>query len=364
MQCVPIWRGEHGWQKFYTDGSAFSSEKVHSCQSYWALVWDECEDDSERAQQAERFLAQQKKPTTLKTIHKGTVQGKQSIDRAEITAINVALNMAEQVHIFSDSSYALGILQKILAGTPVGFFQRAANFDLIIEMYRMVGMRTSDTIRWTKLRSHTQLTEYVDMLELYHALGNDAADEAAKGCHEAVPVDTQHMVDAISAHEELWSKKFMEFCKFSCSMTYMVSNFFSQDQRTNNQCDRPDRGLELAAWNYECPKMSFAIPRTPEWESNFLYGEQFMLALRLWLEALQWPVDEVEDSPGITWLELYVDFVVATGVRTPTCTGFFKKQMIFQRAIGSVLLKDNPLIDQVNNFRVADHKVVSPRDQH
>lgn len=76
-----------------------------------------------------------------------------------------------------------------------------------------------------------------------------------------------------------------------------------------------------------------------------------MQGLRQWLSALTWPGDMNYSSPGITWLELYVDYVCSTGIKMPTCLGKWEGCGIFQATKGSVLLKENPLVDRIAHFR-------------
>lgn len=320
LQCaIPItmyrgpflWDDQCGLQRFFTDGSSYGSNTTNACQSYWAVVWDASENEEQRKLQAERYKATGFKPDSLKTLHKGPVQGAQSIGRAELTAIISCLYLAEKLEVCGDSSYALDILDEILEGTSLEHFHKRVNFDLIIQLFQAVGSRTRDEIRWKKIKSHQSLEEVQDLLQLYDALGNDAADLSAKSCHECVREDVQTMVDEISNHEKEWSKQLLSFAKFSCILTYEASKFFRKDGESQMENNTSDRSESLIAWQFEAPKVCYAIPEIPQWESKFVYGEHFMLALKFWLQSISWPAHAVEGSPGITWLELYVDFVIA-----------------------------------------------------
>ena len=54
---------------------------------------------------------------------------------------------------------------------------------------------------------------------------------------------------------------------------------------------------------------------------------QFSVALVCWINHLQWPCKEVPEDPGVSWLDLFVDFRLATGVLAPIAEGSFEGKL-------------------------------------
>eukprot|EP00438_Fugacium_kawagutii_P006740 Skav219152 [mRNA] locus=scaffold1574:837152:838471:+ [translate_table: standard] len=314
---------------------------------------DTAVDDLSRRQQADRFRATGCPPETLKRIQAGLTNGAQSVDRAELKAVVVALRIAFHVHFISDSAYVLHLLEMILHRQwDLRQFCKYTNFDLIIELFAAIGTRTASAISWEKIQSHQSLSGIHDDIDLYKALGNDAVDRFAKEQWLKFPNHDRQLVNTIASHFEEWSSMFEQFCSFACEVTYRISKSSKGEDNVGLVVDSHGNiEDELSRWEIRNGSHTVAIPDIPDFPSKFVYGERYMLGLRQWLASLTWPDDQDMVSPGITWLELYVDFVCSTGIRMPTCIGQWEGCQIFEATKGAILLRENPLIDRIAYFR-------------
>lgn len=86
--------------------------------SAWTVVVDTAENDEQRIETAASWCKSQSWPSTFKPLHSGGIVGRQSNDRAELYAIIIAVSIIQNIRIFSDSLYALGILEIILNPKP------------------------------------------------------------------------------------------------------------------------------------------------------------------------------------------------------------------------------------------------------
>ena len=86
-------------------------------------------------------------PSSLQFLKAGGVPGRQSNDRAELFAIFIALTVASKIHIFSDSKYALGVLDDIVNST-ICLWELAnrANWDIICKIVAAVGTRRNTSV--------------------------------------------------------------------------------------------------------------------------------------------------------------------------------------------------------------------------
>ena len=78
---------------------------------------------------------------------------------------------------------------------------------------------------------------------------------------------------------------------------------------------------------------------------------QFSVALVCWINHLQWPCKEVPEDPGVSWLDLFVDFRLATGVLAPIAEGSFEGNFKFRMPSSKDLLVEQPGSVQLKHFR-------------
>lgn len=109
---------------FYTDGTTFFGNLPSASIAFWSIVVDTALSDAHRLHQVQQFQMHGQFPQTLVALQSGRVHGRQSVERAELLAIIGCLKLAARLHLVSDSSYGLGILEQVLAGKPIYDFQR------------------------------------------------------------------------------------------------------------------------------------------------------------------------------------------------------------------------------------------------
>eukprot|EP00438_Fugacium_kawagutii_P009671 Skav216987 [mRNA] locus=scaffold594:216399:217610:+ [translate_table: standard] len=280
------------------------------------------------------------------------VPGKQTIDRAELFAIAVAVSQAWKTRVISDSQYALRILEALVSGIELAVFQRAPNFDLITLLSIALKGRGRDCISWIKIESHQDLLGPVFGMDFYHVLGNHVADSEAKKQYHAVGQEVTKIIEDVARHEKEWSENFFRFCQFLCKITKRISGLNkSHVEDAKPEVDDNSYVEQLSAWQPTVTTCTFHFETPPGFESSFVYGERYMLALFAWLRSLTWPTETSPHDVGVTWLELFVDFCLSTGVPFPSCTGFHKGCPVFQRHGSAALLVENPLVDKIKHFR-------------
>eukprot|EP00438_Fugacium_kawagutii_P023217 Skav215686 [mRNA] locus=scaffold278:270044:271216:+ [translate_table: standard] len=264
----------------------------------------------------------------------------------------VAISQAKRVRLVSDSAYVLRILDSLVSGTPVAKFQRAVNFDLITQLSIALRGRTRQEVSWLKIDSHQDVFGSFPAVDHYHILGNHVADLDAKRQYTKIGHEVTDVVEAMAHSEQEWSSRFFEYCQYLCRITKRIS---SQTKPWLQQVEPVQENNEhvqfLDSWHPSVEVVYFDFDQPEGFESTFVYGERYMLALFMWLRKLAWPVEASSEDIGITWLELFVDFSISTGVRFPTLTGQYMGCPVFQRQGPAALLTENPLIDKIKHFR-------------
>eukprot|EP00438_Fugacium_kawagutii_P036561 Skav212103 [mRNA] locus=scaffold686:94847:97138:- [translate_table: standard] len=165
---------------FYTDGSSIFPTLPGGCLAAFSIILDTARDDHERIAAVQRFRTSHVKPECLEPIQIALACGAQTINRAELSAMIQIVRSCDAAFIYSDSAWAIGVFEAVRdAPFPQAHMHRA-NFDMICDLIQLTAFKDLANFHLHKLRSHQCLHEIDDDMDLFHALGNDVADMAAK----------------------------------------------------------------------------------------------------------------------------------------------------------------------------------------
>ncbi len=131
----------------YTDGSCWYGDTPEAAVASWAIIFDHCVNQDSQIEIATNWSCPNTWPSSLQFLKAGGVPGRQSNDRAELFAIFIALTVASKIHIFSDSKYALGVLDDIVNSTIcLRELANRANWDIICKIVAAVGTRGNTSV--------------------------------------------------------------------------------------------------------------------------------------------------------------------------------------------------------------------------
>lgn len=303
---------------FYTDGSCKNPTCKEGSVASWTVIADSAENDSHRKEIVTAFLTNQEDPTTLIHVGSGEVPLLQSNDRAELCAVIVALALAKRVCIYSDSQYALDILQQTIdSQANLQSLHHLANYDLILELILVVAGRGRNLVSWHHVRAHQTVDSFDDPLDQYHCVANAIADQYAKLFIDKM--DTE-FPDAIAEHYVYWRSLHLAYLKYCVAATRAISAFKEDVEPAPEQPVPVDPIAKLLGWEPTAPiKFDFDITR--QQLLHFPQPPNFMVAVVTWAKSLSWPSNKVATDCGISWIELLVDFRLATGVMCPRQLG-------------------------------------------
>ena len=108
-----------------------------------------------------------------------TLSGRQTIARAELYIVVLLAEAMVHGPIYSDSMYVLHTRALLLATPDWRDLRLKPNFDLLYRWHVVIWVRNHDVPVY-KVAAHETLSLTTPPVELYHQLGNDAADAAAK----------------------------------------------------------------------------------------------------------------------------------------------------------------------------------------
>ena len=168
--------GEDGLT-LYTDGTCDRPADLQIAQAAWAVVLDPLPGIAARTANHSRI---EQHIAEMHVQECGRCPGRQSIGRAELLALAVAIARVKHLRVVSDCKGAIDIANSLLGGQGLERYANHQNFDVISYLHRAIhkwppGLRR---IVISKIKSHQQPPFALTCVR--DVAGNEAADTAAK----------------------------------------------------------------------------------------------------------------------------------------------------------------------------------------
>ena len=339
-QCFEPWdvRGNH--VTFYTDGGAIHPQFPQAKLAAWSVVQDTSEDVVQRQCVAEIALNTHRRFPLLKTVAVGLLPGRQCSGRAELFALLVAvksalkLDVSKVIRFVTDASYVCLTIKKICELGMSFVTPYTANADLITELGVLWDPHRFSVV---KIRSHQNFARAQSLTHLWDMLGNACADLAVSTSLQSAPIAIRRLCDDAKSwyiSEKNWLLEVFRYVLALNKARIPLIEAFNQIPKLESfpdnapsGCLMPSNLLGADAINflrtYDQP--SYVVlphtgaPNIPPLEQLqlFLPGANVAWALCQWLSLLRWPHDlnpsyKRKDDWGISWAELYINFVQTT----------------------------------------------------
>ena len=265
-------------------------------------------------------------PEVFRVLSLAHVSGCQTPARGELSAVTHFLQTIDSFNLHhlqcvfhSDASYVLNVIQKV-CNDNIPKCHRITNYDLWQVIQRLW---KKERYEICKVKAHESILPCMDLWQSWQRLGNHIADETAKTSlkHE-VPVVIQCAQDIAEFHKLQKSKmtKVLKYLVAFNSKSIDDHKDKNNDQTSNNsQSSRNIRQI-METWQVENPR-HFAWPDlTISAAKCCSWGQRTAFCVYAWLKTLRWP-DQIEprriDDVGISYLELFANFLLVTGVTLP-----------------------------------------------
>ena len=261
----------------------------------------------------------------------------QSISRAEICGILYAAAAAEFCDIYSDCKAAIDRAEQILQQPDLRIDNMMDNSDLWRLFQATVANREKDAVRLIKVQAHQRLSEDMTLEEKWIVLNNDLADREAKRINACRP---QAFIRKVTRLRQVRSEKLAAIV----AGMKLFAEFSEARQKAQNELKKAEKikagevkgadeiqaKLELSTSIRKLERKQ--MPRQIMLEV-FIYGQLLMDRMLGWLGGLRWPVKDFTGK-GVTWLELWLDFVLTTASTMPclNMNFYFKKGRVNTKA--------------------------------
>ena len=326
----------------YTDGSTIPNNKATHLHSAYAVITIPTFIGEHKREVVEQYKADSTIPA-FDVLVLSRVHGHQTNNRAELSSLVHAVASSTNVAAISDSSYAIQVVQDVIAEPDIKAHYKRANIDIIRQLIFYLKSMCHDSIVLRKVASHMQITSDTDVDLAFDYIANSVADLAAK---QARINNIDYFVtlnDEIQRHDERWWDLLFRFYVYIVQMAQAYQQAWKQLKQVFSSEAPPSNIDFLQSWpkgechNFTCPTIS------PEVREAMYYSSTYTIALVGWLQMLEWPVEIEHEDPGITFLELYISFCCATGSRVPFNTADKKlKVQTYQAFESDLLVKSMP----------------------
>ena len=295
----------------YTDGSCLFPSNPSTRVAAFAGVIDLCHNDQQRRFHAMQFLISGTMPKTLQTCFAGRVQGEQTINRGELSALICAAKIPFGT-IHTDSQYALS---KSLLVKDAACSQFAESNQDLLQLLKSANL---DPWRVVKIKAHRNLDTVMDTLDLYHALGNVMADEIAghtcRHMHEAWVDQLFRMHRQVEIERKVLKQVFSLHLALAEARAAADKQTTTQEN-TELQVQYQSHGTPavelLSQWQPNMQQELTFPDSIDDWCHYFSWGDKLAQQLLQWTQTLEWPTEPqgpLKSEVGVSWLELAISF--------------------------------------------------------
>ena len=312
-------------QFFFSDGSCFGNTTPGMSLAAWALVLGLATTSDEIA----RVEGLGNDPPNLSswflTVAVDRCHGEQTIDRAELWAMLKLHERWKRTTLITDSEYAKSSWHLVQQVTHEQQLIFRPNADLLIRLRRAQVGADHEVI---KVQSH-QLDGKTPTTSqrFYHTLGNMVVDTIAKQTNQMLSMDMVQQWQA--EHADILQQQTIRKAHYDLLLDIQpVRATLEHNSRTTRSLqmmlptqDNPHIPLAqlLEQWSPD-PCYCFELFWPADVTLASPWGEEIMVEMIQWWNALQWPVHNVGEinRSGVTWAELTLDFLQDRQINIPT----------------------------------------------
>ena len=284
---------------FFLDGSAFHQEYRELTISGWAIV--------------------ESKPESMcfSIVDSGVVPGNEhSSYRGESMALLRALELARSSHLYSDCQSVIDNF-KVVQKSVANHLQcpDLDHIDIWGLIWKVLNSHGPKAHEMTKVKAHCKILPNQSTFEKLIIVGNNTADASAK---KAVCRHPSYKKLASKYRDKIhYKQKYIKYIKCLCAM---AEETFRQVSSQKSCHSKGYTNLEppcFHTWLVPTSDVHFTFPKWSELCISCPFGQTFYDRVASWFSKLHWPQPCATEGPGISFLELYVDFVVESQSESP-----------------------------------------------
>ena len=255
-------------------------------------------------------------PDCFQVVATAQCSSEQSVPRAEFEAVVTALEAYPGATVYTDCESVVKIWESTRLKLCQVLLSNSSNADLVRRLLAVVQCPGQSVV---KVKAHIDPLSCADNLTGFLQLGNQIADEAAKAALSATPYDLTDAARKIFVANKARKTKLREVLDYAArvTITYLQKCQAKADEEAGLEPNQ-DHLQKLICWRPQSVQcVEFEVP-----DDNLAYytwGTAFARSLCKWLKTLQWPTGKHANDPGITILELLVNWMICSGNGATRC---------------------------------------------
>ena len=234
---------------------------------------------------------------------------------AELFAICLALNSCFRAHFYTDCQAVCDLISLAVAGESFKQEIGSQSIELWRCLHAHLAARPFGAITITKVKAHVNHVLVQDPILKWQTWANNCVDHLAKNVfliqHRTLHQKVERLYNKVVQNR----KDILELYKFwALAASKCIQAEISRDkfQRVTNQFDPTLASLTFAPRGH-----AFALDLSREHFLSFPWGSVFLWRIVQWAKGLVWPNDGSNMGRDISFVELYIDFMLSSGSRTP-----------------------------------------------
>ena len=251
----------------------------------------------------------------IHSLHSGIVPGcEQHSFAGELFAVLLALNKYFHVHVYTDCQAVVDLVDSELRGKIT-----KPELHGCRDIWRLVKKHLDEKedrhITITKVKAHAQLCDTMSDTEKWKIWANAKADATAKN---EIQIKNKKVFQIL----EKMHKQTLQQRQDSVEILSFVAAASQRCLRKQTAMHKERQKQVVVDFNQ--PGLEEPLQtKTLQFEFSFLqhqaypWGPVYLWRILYWARKLQWDVHEIETGADISFLELFIDFVLTTGTCTP-----------------------------------------------
>ena len=327
--------------RFYTDGGCDDPTEIDFRHGSWSVVLDKTNSDLERQNHAAAISPLTLNSPLFECVATGHVAGQQPASRGELQACVVACRAANgvqsctKVDIFTDSQYVINMSEAIAKDMIRHRLDKVANSDLVALLAKELSCKI---FSFHKVKSHRHASEAVDYDDLWSIVGNHLADVACSLSLKRIPKEILDLLHAAREHRKTERRFLEKMLHFATAINRSRAQQLAKTEKPSEGHDENSSHVADGEQQHEAVgnqalvilqnfsltygETFVQVELSPQLALASLQGVRLAHAIWLWVSSLKWSTNEQQEGSsaikwGISWLELYFNFHVTTGMTFP-----------------------------------------------
>ena len=253
-------------------------------------------------------------PDCFQIVATAQCSSEQSVPRAELEAAVTALEAYPGATVYTDCESVVKIWESTRLKMCQVLLGNSSNADLVKRLLAVVQCPGQNVV---KVKAHVDPLGCTDDWTGFLQLGNQIADEAAKAALRAIPSDLTEAARKTFTTNKAKKIKLEEVLGYTAKVTiaYLQKCQAKADEEAGLEPNQ-DPTQKLLCWMPPAVRRyEFHVP--DEDLANYTWGTAYAQSLCTWIKTLQWPTGKHPSDPGITILELLVNWLICSGMEQP-----------------------------------------------